>query len=174
LSLHTNQHSFCCFVVVVVVVAVVVVVVVVVLVLVVFLILFFFAMATSSDAAAEEQEDQGDQGEQCTICLEVVSAEAEAMHCMGTGAGRHRFHGLCLRGWVLRGQLTCPNCRGPVEVHSERLASQMADESGVALVQEFTTHCLCVVCCLFIVCCFLGCFLTINNEENTVYFTGCF
>eukprot|EP00931_Biecheleriopsis_adriatica_P003581 TRINITY_DN105381_c0_g1_i1.p1 TRINITY_DN105381_c0_g1~~TRINITY_DN105381_c0_g1_i1.p1 ORF type:complete len:1062 (-),score=195.90 TRINITY_DN105381_c0_g1_i1:13-3198(-) len=87
----------------------------------------------------------GSQGhaEECSICNEVVSEGAEAMHCLGSGGMRHRFHGRCLTRWVesCRNRATlpsCPNCRGPVEIHTARLASQIgAAGSGADSVQEF-------------------------------------
>ncbi|CAJ1397004.1 unnamed protein product [Effrenium voratum] len=80
--------------------------------------------------------------QECSICNEEVGSEAEAMHCLGaTGGLQHRFHGLCLRRWVescrsRAAQPSCPNCRGPVEIHAERLASQL-DEASV---QEFLAN----------------------------------
>lgn len=65
------------------------------------------------------------------------------MHCMGEAGVRHHFHGRCLAAWVaecLRGARppSCPNCRGPVEVHTERLASQLG--AGVPVREFLTQH----------------------------------
>lgn len=88
-------------------------------------------MANGSEVVEEEE---------CSICSEQVGEAA--MHCVGTAGRRHQFHGRCLTAWIdecRRGSRspTCPNCRGPVEVHAERLTSQTGVAQGV---REFLTE----------------------------------
>lgn len=51
-----------------------------------------------------------DEGEEdvCVVCMESLSAEhAHTMEECG-----HRFHSRCIIGWLQRGHLNCPTCRG--------------------------------------------------------------
>lgn len=51
-----------------------------------------------------------DEGEEdvCVVCMESLSTEhAHTMEECG-----HRFHSRCIIGWLQRGHLNCPTCRG--------------------------------------------------------------
>eukprot|EP00930_Biecheleria_cincta_P030162 TRINITY_DN20915_c0_g1_i1.p1 TRINITY_DN20915_c0_g1~~TRINITY_DN20915_c0_g1_i1.p1 ORF type:complete len:350 (+),score=61.06 TRINITY_DN20915_c0_g1_i1:224-1273(+) len=101
------------------------------------------SLVAQAPAAASPAQGGDEQEEDCSICAEPVGQDDEAMHCDGSAGLRHRFHGHCLTRWVesCRSRATrptCPNCRGPVEIHSERLASQIgASGADIDSVQEF-------------------------------------
>jgi len=76
----------------------------------------------SEPAQMEEEEEL-----ECPVCMEAINEGDAAMRCTGQGGHRHYFHSHCLTHWIdsCRGnwnEASCPICRGPVEVHSERLA----------------------------------------------------
>lgn len=64
--------------------------------------------------------------EQCSICLEDLQVDEAVGRCTGTGGRRHYYHAQCLSGWVRQCREnqqapSCPECRGPLQVRSQRL-----------------------------------------------------
>jgi hypothetical protein len=63
---------------------------------------------------------------ECPVCLEEIDSDSAAMRCAGHGGQHHYFHANCLGQWIQSqinngSQGTCPICRGPVEIHEQRL-----------------------------------------------------
>eukprot|EP00928_Gymnodinium_smaydae_P038826 TRINITY_DN26684_c0_g1_i1.p1 TRINITY_DN26684_c0_g1~~TRINITY_DN26684_c0_g1_i1.p1 ORF type:complete len:1123 (-),score=213.67 TRINITY_DN26684_c0_g1_i1:504-3872(-) len=102
------------------------------------------AAADQPAAVPAPSQETGAGAESCPICFETVDPDEAAMHCVGSGGLRHRFHGQCLAGWVesCRGgarQPSCPVCRGPVEIHAQRLESQ-AGAAGAGVREFLSQH----------------------------------
>eukprot|EP00927_Polykrikos_kofoidii_P068069 TRINITY_DN63462_c0_g1_i1.p1 TRINITY_DN63462_c0_g1~~TRINITY_DN63462_c0_g1_i1.p1 ORF type:complete len:1049 (+),score=115.86 TRINITY_DN63462_c0_g1_i1:74-3148(+) len=92
-------------------------------------------------SATDGDIDRSQGQHECSICFEAVGEAA--MHCLGSFGQQHHFHGRCLAAWVQECQRgsripSCPNCRGPVEIHTERLASQVGE--GTSVHDFLTTH----------------------------------
>ncbi len=64
-------------------------------------------------ANVEEDDDV------CVVCME--SLESDHVHSMD--ACGHRFHSKCIIGWMQRGHLSCPTCRGDLRDGSETIPS---------------------------------------------------
>jgi len=100
----------------------------------------------AQNASASNVDEEPEQNEQCSICLEILEEAQSAMHCLGSAGRRHHFHGACLAPWVAECQRgsrepTCPNCRGPVAFHRQRLATQLSQEASVQdFIQQHSTQ----------------------------------
>merc|ERR1712216_397119 len=77
---------------------------------------------------------------ECTICTEELLLADAAMRCNGDGGKRHYFHAHCLTSWIRQcrsnnNEVTCPECRGPVQVRPQRL-EEFLREKGERLRAE--------------------------------------
>lgn len=77
---------------------------------------------------------EADVGE-CAICCEELLLADAAMRCAGQGGRRHHFHAHCLSTWVRQcrssgSEATCPECRGPVQVHARRLQDFLQEKQS--------------------------------------------
>ncbi|XP_047308045.1 RING-H2 finger protein ATL16-like [Impatiens glandulifera] len=64
----------------------------------------------------EEEEEQGYEAPECSICLSVFEEEDELKRlprCM------HCFHSNCIDKWFLNSHINCPLCRAEVVVQSK-------------------------------------------------------
>eukprot|EP00931_Biecheleriopsis_adriatica_P102593 TRINITY_DN77538_c0_g1_i1.p1 TRINITY_DN77538_c0_g1~~TRINITY_DN77538_c0_g1_i1.p1 ORF type:complete len:223 (-),score=54.90 TRINITY_DN77538_c0_g1_i1:70-738(-) len=78
--------------------------------------------------------------EECSICCEDLVLADAAMRCAGHGGKKHYFHARCLTEWIRQCQrdgadVTCPECRGPVQIQQCRLREFM-QEAGTRLGAE--------------------------------------
>ena len=60
----------------------------------------------------------------CAVCMESLGTEnVHAMDVCG-----HRFHCGCIIGWLQRGHLSCPTCRGDLHRHAESISGMALHE----------------------------------------------
>lgn len=89
------------------------------------------------EEAAEVEEHE------CPVCFEVIDEADAAMRCAGTAGRPHYFHAHCLSRWVdsCRGnwaEAKCPVCRGPIELHNERLGDFLNGTAACEALDEPT------------------------------------
>ena len=82
-------------------------------------------------APAHQEEQSSTQEEEeykCPICLDRIDPEEGVMRC----SRNHYFHRGCLQEWIRharsQGGATCPLCRGPLQVHADRLRAFLDGE----------------------------------------------
>mmetsp|Transcript_29153 Transcript_29153/g.53205 ORF Transcript_29153/g.53205 Transcript_29153/m.53205 type:complete len:436 (+) Transcript_29153:55-1362(+) len=95
--------------------------------------------STAPPPATQEGEtlvDNGDDEQECPICLDVIPPGGAAMRCVGTGGRHHYFHARCLQQWVATGNRTCPVCRGAVQFNRERLNDYLSGRESESLPAE--------------------------------------
>lgn len=71
---------------------------------------------------------------ECAICVDDLAPADAAMRCAGHGGKQHYFHAHCMVAWVRQCQVddadvTCPECRGPVQIRQRRL-QEFLQEKG--------------------------------------------
>lgn len=71
----------------------------------------------------------------CAICTEDLEPTSAAMRCSGQHGKRHYYHAMCLNAWIQqcrreKNPPTCPECRGPLQVHERRLRDFLQENSS--------------------------------------------
>lgn len=74
---------------------------------------------------------------ECAICVDDLAPADAAMRCAGQGGKQHYFHAHCMVAWVRQCQVddadvTCPECRGPVQIRQRRM-QEFLQERGNCL-----------------------------------------
>jgi len=69
----------------------------------------------------------------CAICTEDLEPTSAAMRCSGQHGKRH-YYAMCLNAWIQqcrreKNPPTCPECRGPLQVHERRLRDFLQENS---------------------------------------------
>nr|AVL95377.1 transcription factor RH2-1 [Diospyros kaki] len=57
----------------------------------------------------KEEDEEADVYLECSVCLEGMNNEGDDVRAVGNCG--HKFHRVCMEGWVDHGQATCPLCR---------------------------------------------------------------
>lgn len=96
--------------------------------------------APNSSSSPHLQQECHDIGA-CSICTEEIVLADAAMRCAGQGGKKHYFHAQCLTSWVRQCQtagngVTCPECRGPVQVQARRLEDFLRRKGGQLHVED--------------------------------------
>jgi len=78
---------------------------------------------------------------ECAICTETLELDNAAMRCSGQHGKRHYYHAQCLAQWIQQCRNdnvapTCPECRGELQVRTQRLQDFLTERSATLRPEE--------------------------------------